>query len=100
MIGGMVADIDQGCARPVGDLAPSLYSFGSEFNLYGYALNDITAGDNDFTWAISTRAARVGRRRTGYDLRERPRDTRCAGGLACPEVTSSVTAQRASRDRR
>ena len=83
-IAGLVADKDEGCTAPTGDMAPALYGLSTEGG-YGTAFTDITsgAGNTDYTGSNSGDYPTA----SGYDLAT-GLGSPIADGLSCSEVTS------------
>jgi subtilase family serine protease len=82
-LAGLVADRNQGCQAPSGDIARTLYSLASTTAGYRAAFRDITTGNDDMLGAHNgTYAAGP-----GYDLAT-GLGAPVAQGLACAEVTS------------
>ena len=82
LIAAMTADRDVNCRTPTGDLAPTLYSLAAG-GVYGTALNQVTAGDNDLTRTYGGADYPAG---TGYNLATGLGSPEAAG-LSCAEVT-------------
>ena len=95
-LAGIVANINSGCARRVGDLAPRLARLAAK-HVYGTALTDITQGldahgavvklvtpgDND----VTRTNARKFKAASGFDL-STGFGVPIARGLSCPQITS------------
>jgi hypothetical protein len=83
----MVADLENGCAAPAGVFGEDLSEYAtppwSPAGVYGYALTDVTSGDNNLFYPTDTSYLSG----PGYDLAS-GLGTPIASGLECPEITS------------
>ncbi len=83
LVAAITADIIPTCASPIGDLAPRLYNYYSEFG-YQMALNPVTSGNNDWTGAFggnNYQAKAAYNMATGLGTLDAP-------FLVCPSVSS------------
>ena len=87
MLAGLVADRNQGCTAPSGDIAQYVYQLAGTAAGYAAGFNDVTQGNNDM---LADHGGSYGAG-PGYDLASGLGSPRAAG-WACPEVTS-VSAQ-------
>jgi kumamolisin len=84
LVAGLVADAADGCVDPLqGNIAAALYGLAGE-GVYGSALSDVTAGDNDLTRTYDGAYYPAG---SGYDP-VTGLGTPIAEGWSCPEVSS------------
>jgi hypothetical protein len=82
-LAGLVADRNEGCAAPTGNLAPYLYALAKTSAGYAAGFSDTQVGGNDMLDAHQGKYAAG----PGYDLAT-GLGTPSATGLACPEVLS------------
>ena len=83
LMAGLVADRNQGCTAPTGNISPYLYSLAVSPATYSAAFNDVTQGNNDMLADHTGSFAAA----PGYDLAS-GLGTPHAAALTCPEVTS------------
>lgn len=87
LIAAITADVIPTCSTPIGDLAPRLYRYYSEFG-YQQLLNPITSGNNDWTDAFGGAYYQA---KAAYNLAT-GLGTLNAPALACPSVSSLSSA--------